>query len=193
MLDLTNKTDEELVELYKNGEKQACEVILDRYKPLVSKLSTGLFLIGGGKEDLLQEGMIGLFRAVTDFDPSSGVFFSFASLCIKRQMIRAIENSNRKKHGPLNSSVSIFDNGGEEIDEALGDGEPDPEMLFIEAEDTRIRYEKLVSSLSPLERKVFYVYMDGKDYHEIARVLGKSEKSIDNCMQRIKAKAKGIV
>lgn len=192
-LDLTKLTDEELITCYRNGDSVACDILLEKYKPLVSKLSSSLFLIGGEKEDLVQEGMIGLFRAITDYKSESGIFYSFASLCIKRQMFRAIEHSKRKKHGPLNSAVSIYeeDDAGGEENYVLVDS--DPEHLFIEAEETKIRYDKLLASLSKMEREVFDLYMDGRDYHEIAVLLNRSEKSIDNCMQRIKGKAKEIV
>ena len=193
MQDLIKLSDEELASFYKEGKQVACDILLERYKPLVSKLSAPFFLIGGEKEDLIQEGMIGLFRAITDFDPESGTFFSFAALCIKRQMIRAIENSNRKKHGPLNSYISIYNQDGGENEENYASKDTDPEQLFIESEDTRIRYERLMGALSGMEKEVFHLYMDGHDYHEIAAIMEKPEKSIDNCMQRIKNKAKEII
>ncbi|SDH28218.1 RNA polymerase, sigma 30 subunit, SigH [Pseudobutyrivibrio sp. 49] len=185
-------TDEELVKSYQSGNVAVVNYICEKYKPLVLKLSKKYFLIGGENEDLIQEGMIGLFGAIGDYDTSSDVtFFHFAQLCIDRQMIKAIEASNRKKHSPLNAYVSLYDEDGEEFEEASSMAD-DPADIIIEAEENLSLVDRLKAVLSPLELQVFELYMKDLDYKEIAVKLGKTPKNIDNCLTRIKAKAKNI-
>ena len=191
--DLNNLSDEDLVSLYKKGDLSAVNIICERYKPLVLKFSKSFFLVGGETDDLIQEGMIGLFSAIGDYDLSSEVtFFHFANLCIKRQIIKAIEASNTKKNEFLNSYVSIYDEDDTgEKDDILG-FDSNPEELFIEAESTSILLNRLLESLSTNERTVFDLYMKGFDYKEIALKLGKENKSIDNTLTRIRMKAKKL-
>ena len=185
-------TDEQLVKKYQDGDSSVLNFICEKYKPLVLKISKKYFLVGGENEDLIQEGMMGLFGAIGDYDTSSDVtFFHFAQLCIDRQMIKAIEASNRKKHSPLNAYVSLYDEGGGELEEPVFTSD-DPAELIIEAEENMNLIERLNSTLSPMEQKVFELYMQDFDYKEIAVKLGKPEKSIDNTLTRIKQKAKKI-
>ncbi|WP_458458271.1 sigma-70 family RNA polymerase sigma factor [Pseudobutyrivibrio sp.] len=192
MITYSNYSDEELVKMYQDGDQAVLNFICEKYKPLVLKNSKKYFLVGGENEDLIQEGMIGLFSAIGDYDITSEVtFFHFAQMCIDRQMIKAIEASNRKKHSPLNAYVSLYDEEGEELDEPayLAD---DPAELVIEAQENLDLIDRLKQALSPMEKQVFDLYMQDLDYKEIAAKLGKPEKSIDNTLTRIKAKAKNI-
>lgn len=185
-------SDEELVKIYQSGNVAVVNYICEKYKPLVLKLSKKYFLIGGENEDLIQEGMIGLFGAIGDYDTSSEVtFYHFAQLCIDRQMIKAIEASNRKKHSPLNAYVSLYNEDGGELDEPTFTSD-DPAELIIEAEENLDLIERLKNALSPMEKKVFELYMQDYDYKEIAIKLEKPEKSIDNTLTRIKQKARGL-
>jgi RNA polymerase sporulation-specific sigma factor len=194
---MTNKdyeklSDEELIKLYQGGNQSILNFICEKYKPLVLKTSKKYFLVGGENEDLIQEGMIGLFGAIGDYDTTSEVtFFHFAQMCIDRQMIKAIESSNRKKHSPLNAYVSLYDEDGEELDEP-GFAADDPAEIIIEAEENLDLIDRLKQALSPMEKKVFELYMQDLDYKEIAKELGKSEKSIDNTLTRIKNKAHNL-
>lgn len=192
MITYSNYSDEELVKMYQDGDQAVLNFICEKYKPLVLKNSKKYFLVGGENEDLIQEGMIGLFSAIGDYDINSEVtFFHFAQMCIDRQMIKAIEASNRKKHSPLNAYVSLYDEEGEELEEPayLAD---DPAELVIEAQENLDLIDRLKQALSPMEKQVFDLYMQDLDYKEIAAKLGKPEKSIDNTLTRIKSKAKNI-
>ncbi|MBR5637630.1 MAG: sigma-70 family RNA polymerase sigma factor [Pseudobutyrivibrio sp.] len=187
-----NLSDEQLVKRYQDGDQAVLNYICEKYKPLVLKNSKKYFLVGGENEDLIQEGMIGLFGAIGDYDTSSEVtFFHFAQICIDRQMIKAIEASNRKKHSPLNAYISLYDEDGGELDEPAFTSD-DPAELIIEAQENMDLIEKLKQALSPMEKQVFDLYMQDYDYKEIAFKLGKAEKSIDNTLTRIKQKAKNI-
>ncbi len=185
-------SDEQLVRQYQDGDQAVLNFICEKYKPLVLKNSKKYFLVGGENEDLIQEGMIGLFGAIGDYDTSSEVtFFRFAQLCIDRQMLKAIEASNRKKHSPLNAYVSLYDEDGGEFDESSFASD-DPAELIIEAEENLDLIERLKNALSPMEKRVFELYMQDYDYKEIASKLDKPEKSIDNTLTRIKQKARGL-
>lgn len=185
-------TDEQLVERYQSGDQAVLNYICEKYKPLVLKTSKKYFLVGGENDDLIQEGMIGLFGAIGDYDTSSEVtFFHFAQLCIDRQMIKAIEAGNRKKHSPLNAYVSLYNDEVGDFDEPAFTSD-DPAELIIEAEENMDLIERLKSALSSMEKKVFELYMQDLDYKEIAQKLNKSEKSIDNTLTRIKQKARNI-
>ncbi|MCR5580728.1 MAG: sigma-70 family RNA polymerase sigma factor [Pseudobutyrivibrio sp.] len=190
--DYVRLSDEELIKKYQDGDQAILNFICEKYKPLVLKISKKYFLVGGENEDLIQEGMIGLFSAIGDYDCESEVtFFHFAQMCINRQMIKAIEASNRKKHSPLNAYVSLYDDEGEELEEPAFAAD-DPAELIIEAEENLDLIDRLKQALSPMEKQVFDLYMQDFDYKEIAVKLGKSEKSIDNTLTRIKSKAKHI-
>ena len=186
-------TDEELIRKYRDGDQAILNFICEKYKPLVLKNSKKYFLVGGENEDLIQEGMIGLFSAIGDYDISSDVtFFHFAQMCIDRQMIKAIEASNRKKHSPLNAYVSLYDEDGAEREEPAFTTD-DPAEIVIEAEENLDLIDRLKKALSPMEKQVFELYMQDYDYREIAVKLGKTEKSVDNTLTRIKSKAKELI
>lgn len=175
------KTDEALVELAKKGDKQATEELLLRHAGLVRGCARGFFLIGGDTEDLIQEGMIGLYGAIGDYKAKEGMRFKkFASLCVSRRIIDAVRASSRKKNAPLNY-VSFFDEDW--IDSGLN-----PEDMLIQHEDRREFRQKMSAVLSDFEFKVTTMYMDGMTCVEICAATGKSAKSIDNAIQRSKKK-----
>lgn len=193
---LENLTDESLALLSQNGDDEAMEFLLSKYRTLVRRKSRTYFLIGADREDLVQEGMIGLFKAIRDYreDRHSG-FRAFAELCITRQIITAIKTATRQKHEPLNTYVSLNRPlGFEEYELTLLDvvnreeEAVDPETIFIHREQFSNMGTKLSVLLSAFERKVLVLYIRGGSYNEIADVLGKEPKSIDNALQRIKQK-----
>lgn len=187
-------TDEELIQMLRDGDAEIADYIMEKYKPLVRKKTNAMYLIGGETEDLIQEGMIGLFKAVRDFNPEKEVsFFAFAEICITRQLYSALEASNRKKHIPLNTYIS-FSNQDEadsvNIEQMVTDQTISPEQILIERERKQEFFNNLEEKLSPLERKVLYLYLEGSSYTQIAESLGKAPKSIDNTLQRIRGKIK---
>ena len=190
-------TDEELLSRLRAGERDIMDYLMVKYKSMVRRKAREMFLIGGENDDLIQEGMIGLFKAVQDYDPEQRTsFFSFAKLCITRQMYSAIEASRRKKHGPLNSYVSLYELGEDEsklMDMMAAGGESNPEELFVSREYVRILQNRLEESLSDLESRVLYLHLMGTDYKTIARLLDKSPKTVDNALQRIKNKTEKIL
>lgn len=192
--------EDKVLELAKNGDGTAIEYMLEKYRNFVRAKSRTYFLIGADREDIIQEGMIGLFKAIRDYKPESGSNFrSFADLCITRQIITAIKNATRQKHIPLNSYVSLnkpaYDDDSDNtlMDSVIEEHRFDPEEIMINRERFRLLEEKLVESLSKYESKVLKQYLDGKSYTDIASRLGKSEKSIDNALQRIKKKIEKLV
>lgn len=195
-------TDEQLLCDYKNGNQEIMDYLMVKYKSMVRKKARAMYLLGGENEDLIQEGMIGLIKAVRDFDVTQKTSFSsFAELCVSRQIYSAIEASNRKKHLPLNSYVSLYEDSeqvGEGrslplIDTIESSKENDPEVLYFGKEYTEAFAEQLKELLSPLENHVLYLHLMGTDYRTIAELLGKSPKSVDNALQRIKTKAQKIL
>ena len=195
-------TDEQLLCDYKNGNQEIMDYLMVKYKSMVRKKARAMYLLGGENEDLIQEGMIGLIKSVRDFDVTQKTSFSsFAELCVSRQMYSAIEASNRKKHLPLNSYVSLYEDSeqvGEGrslplIDTIESSKENDPEVLYFGKEYTEAFAEQLKELLSPLENHVLYLHLMGTDYRTIAELLGKSPKSVDNALQRIKTKAQKIL
>lgn len=195
-------TDEQLLCDYKNGNQEIMDYLMVKYKSMVRKKARAMYLLGGENEDLIQEGMIGLIKAVRDFDETQKTSFSsFAELCVSRQMYSAIEASNRKKHLPLNSYVSLYEDSeqvGEGrslplIDTIESSKENDPEVLYFGKEYTEAFAGQLKELLSPLENHVLYLHLMGTDYRTIAELLGKSPKSVDNALQRIKTKAQKIL
>ena len=195
-------TDEQLIRDFRNGDREIMDHLMMKYQAMVRKKARAMYLFGGENEDLIQEGMIGLIKAVRDYDPDQGASFaSFAELCVSRQMYSAIEASKRKKHIPLNSYVSLYDDSGQEGEERrtplIDTIEPvrdnDPEVLYLGKKFTEVFIEQLKDTLSPLENHVLYLHLMGTDYKTIAELLGKSPKSIDNALQRIKAKAEKML
>lgn len=199
MYDYSAYTDEELICRLRDGEEAIMDYILNKYKNLVRKYARNMYILGAEEQDLIQEGMIGLFRAIKDYDSGRDAsFFTFADLCISRKMYTAIEASKREKHTPLNNYISFYaSNDGDSIDsktmfmDLLSAGEiSNPENLLIDKENVE-QIENLVEQeLSSFEKQVFDLYITGMKYGQIAKVLGKDEKSTDNALQRIKNKLK---
>ena len=189
------KTDEEVVFLCHEGDTLAEEYLLDKYKNFVRARARSYFLIGADHEDIVQEGMIGLYKAIRDYRPEKlSSFRAFAELCVTRQIITAIKTATRQKHIPLNSYVSLnkplFD---EESDRTLMDvimegRVSNPEEILINQEDLIHVNDRIKRVLSSLEQQVLSAYLDGKSYQEIAETLGRHVKSIDNALQRVKRK-----
>lgn len=192
--------DEELIKLYRDGNEDAIDIIFERYKYLVRKKAKAMYIAGGDNDDLIQEGMIGLYKAVRDYNEDrQASFATFAGMCINRHMMSAVTASNRKKNIPLNSYVSFDapadgdEQSGTKLVEVLKpDNEQNPEYMFIDREHTRLLEDKIVSALSVYEKKVLDMYLEGKDYIEIAKELNKQPKSVDNAIQRIRIKVARI-
>ncbi len=189
-------SDEQLIDAYRNGEEQAVDVLIHRYKFLVRKKANALFLFGGDTDDLIQEGMIGLFQAVRDYNATAGSFSAFAELCITRQLYTAIAAASRKKHMPLNSYVSLSDKekgiGTYSLPEQVALCVQSPEQFIIERERFEQLLQELTKRLSALEKKVLTYYLEGLHYRQIAAILEKPEKSMDNAIQRIRKKAQQL-
>ena len=195
-------TDEELISRLRGGDQGVMDFIMVKYKSMVRKKARAMYLLGGENEALIQEGMIGLIKAVRDFKEEQGASFqSFAELCVSRQMYSAIEASKRKKHFPLNSYISLYEesevqkNGRKMplIDTIEPEQETNPEALYFGKEYTEAFVEQLKEKLSPMENRVLSLHLQGTDYRQIAELLGKSPKSIDNALQRIKGKAEKMM
>ena len=187
--------DEELVLLAQSGDEEAQEFLLDKYKFLVRAKSRAYFLIGADNEDIIQEGMIGLYKAVRDYNEEKNAsFHSFAELCVNRQMITAIKAATRQKHQPLNSYVSlnkpVYEEESEQtyMDLLQSGALLNPEVLLIGQENKSFLEHQMMKKLSSFETRVLVLYLQGRSYFEIARVLDKPEKSIDNALQRVKKK-----
>ena len=162
--------DEILIRRLREGESAIADYLMEKYKGLVKKKARAMFLMGGDTDDLIQEGMIGLFKAVRDYQPDREASFqSFANLCIDRQIYSAIKSSNRQKHQPLNTYVSLSSS---------------------ETENVSALENEMEKSLSSLENRVLHLYLEGNSYTEIAEILGKTPKSIDNALRRIRKKIK---
>ena len=189
--------DENLVLMAQNGDETAQRYLLDKYKSLVRAKSRAYFLIGADSEDIIQEGMIGLYKAVRDYNEDKNTSFrSFAELCVNRQMITAIKAATRQKHQPLNSYVSLNKPVYEEESEqtymdflqSTSSSLLNPEALLIGQENKHFLEDQMVKNLSSFETRVLLLYLQGRSYFEIAHVLDKPEKSIDNALQRVKKK-----
>ncbi len=183
------QTDESLVERAQAGDKQATEELLSRYAGLVRGRARGFFLVGGETEDLIQEGMIGLYRAVSEYrvDWEGGMSFkNFAYLCVSRRIIDAVKASARKKNVPLNNYVSLFQSEWE-----MPVSSPEDEV--IRGEDRREFLQKMSKELSDFEFRVTVMYMDGLSCAEICEATGKEEKSVDNAIQRSKKKLQKLL
>lgn len=200
--DFGNMDENQIITLAQQGTDEAMAYILEQYKGLVRILSRPLFLIDGDKDDLIQEGMIGLFKAVNGYDETTGASFeTFATHCINRQMYSAIKKSNRQKNIPLNSYISIYAETGSEgneshaflVDQSLEAARQNPEEIIIDQENARSMQRRLYSRLSELERKVLHLYLQGIPYQEIAVKMGKTPKAIDNALQRIKHKLQQLI
>ncbi|MBP3888941.1 MAG: RNA polymerase sporulation sigma factor SigH [Cellulosilyticum sp.] len=198
-----NLSDEALIILYKDGVTGAIDELIKRYKKLVRNRIRVNFLVGTDKDDLIQEGMIGLFKAICDYNPEKEASFkSFATLCVTRQISTAFKAVSRQKHIPLNRSISLsipVNKSSDEEDEGVtlmdvlkNNISLTPEDEVISKENVDDIHEYIDRVLSALEVQVLHIYMEGKNYREIAEILGKSPKSIDNALQRIKKKLEGV-
>lgn len=192
MADYDKMSDEELIALLREGESGIADYLMEKYKGMVRRKARAMFLIGGDTDDLIQEGMIGLFKAVRDFQPDREASFqTFARMCIYRQLYSAIQNSNRQKHQPLNSYVSLSQEDEDSFLEELW--MENPESIIISQESARDLQQKIAGALSPLENKVLDYFVNGKSYAEIGEIMGKSPKSIDNALTRIRTKIRDVL
>ncbi len=196
----TDSEDEVLAELARSGNDLALDTLLQRYRNHARAKARVYFLAGADREDIVQEGLIGLFKAIRDFRPDKNSSFrAFAELCMTRQLITAIKTASRQKHVPLNTYVSIgrpVGGTGDERsleEEIVGREVLDPADLVVSAEEIAGIRESLARMLSSLESDVLKMYMDGQSYQEIADSLGRHVKSIDNALQRIKKKLEGYL
>ena len=185
-------SDEELILRLRSGEKEITDYLVDKYKNLVRAKARALYLAGGDHEDLIQEGMLGLFKAVRDYRPEKEASFAtFAGLCIDRQMYSAVISSQRQKHQPLNSFVSLSEPVSEQelrlIDEET------PEQILIHQENLKNMKEKIHERLSDLENEVLDLYLKGYDYTQIAEQMNRPPKAIDNALQRVRSKVRECV
>lgn len=193
---LKNKTDEELTEIAKNGDKEVLEYLLKKYKDLVDMKVGKFFIIGAEREDIVQEGLIGLYKAIKSYNnEKESSFKSFANMCIERQLITAIKTSNRQKHIPLNSSISLNadaydDNSNEELMDKLDmQVLEDPLETITKKEYYKTIETKIDEHLSKFEKQVLRRYASGESYVSIAEKLAAPVKSVDNAIQRIRKKA----
>ncbi|MBQ9233273.1 MAG: RNA polymerase sporulation sigma factor SigH [Lachnospiraceae bacterium] len=187
-------SDDEIIERISQKDDDAIEYMMKKYGGIVKREVRTVYLIGAETEDLMQEGMIGLFKAIRDYEIDKGASFStFATLCVRRQINTAINNSNRKKHIPLNTYISIYTENeeyGYEIEDNLEteNQASNPENMMIAKEQSKALNELIENRLSTYEKKVLKFYLEGLSYQEIAQRLDKSEKSVDNALQRIRKK-----
>lgn len=189
--------DEEIISLIRNGDKHALEYMLEKYKDLVNYRVSRFFMVGAEKEDVFQEGMIGLYKAIKDFDPEKqNSFKTFAGLCVERQLITAIKSSNRQKHMPLNLSMSLNSHASDEEDDSddelinifYNKSAEDPLETITKKEYYREVEEIMQKSLSDFEKKVLHRFINGESYISIAEKLDSNVKSVDNAIQRIRKK-----
>jgi len=192
--------DEELIDRLRGGEEAIMDYICDKYKNLVRSKAKSMYIIGGDSEDLIQEGMIGLFKAVRDYDSGRDAsFYTFADLCISRQMYTAVQAAKRLKHSPLNTYVSLYgslEDGREDniLLEAIADTAGiNPEEMVLDKERVDYLEQVIEAELSSFEKQVLELYMTGMSYTQIAKVLGRDVKSTDNALQRLKGKIKKML
>jgi len=196
-----NETDEDIVMLVRAGDMYALEYIMDKYKDFVRSKARTYFLIGADRDDIIQEGMIGLYKAIRDYNhEKTSAFKTFADLCVTRQIITAVKAATRQKHVPLNSYVSlnkpVFDEETEKgtlLDLMATTKIVNPEDILIGQENLHLIEDHISKKLSSFELKVLTLYLEGKNYTDIAEILDKPLKSIDNALQRIKHKIEEIL
>lgn len=200
MPDFEQAADEELIVRLRDGEKQITDYIMEKYKNLVRSKAGSMYILGADRDDLIQEGMIGLFKAIRDYDSGRDAsFFTFAELCISRQMYSAVQAAGRMKHIPLNTYISLYGNSAEHGEEEdgilsiLADHGLNPEDFVIDRENVEQLEKKMEQELSSFEKQVLDLYITGMSYSQIARVLGRDEKSTDNALQRVKGKIKKMI
>lgn len=196
---ISQLSDEELVLLAKDGDASAVEILVNRYKNFVKIRSKSYFLVGADREDLIQEGMIGLYKAIMSFDVKRNVSFkTFAELCVTRHIISAVKMSTRQKHMPLNSYISLnkTDAGMDSIEYSgysVEKNETNPEQIMIEKEDIIGIEGQIDKALSAFEAEVLMYYLSGMSYGKIAVYMNRDLKSIDNALQRIKRKLEKVL
>lgn len=195
--ELKNCTDDELIEKIRSGDSAAMDFICDKYKVMVRSKAKSMFILGADREDLIQEGMLGLFKAIRDYDMGRDAsFYTFAELCINRQMYTAVQASQRKKHIPLNSYISLDNSGDDENAQSVLETEfldkmgMNPEQVILDNERVEYLNQLIAQELSEFEKQVLDLYITGMSYSQIAKVLARDEKSTDNALQRLKAKIK---
>ncbi|MBD5444222.1 MAG: RNA polymerase sporulation sigma factor SigH [Lachnospiraceae bacterium] len=202
--DYQHYSDEELMIQLRDGDDGIMDFIMNKYKNLVRSKAKSMYILGADGDDLIQEGMIGLFKAVRDFDSGRDAsFFTFADLCISRQIYTAVQASRRQKHIPLNTYISLYatarENSGQSEEDtalvdilALGSGQS-PEEMVIDKENVEQLERTIEKELSSFEKQVLDLYLTGMSYTQIAKVLGRDEKSTDNALQRIKTKLRKAI
>ena len=194
--DYKEYSDELLVRMARDGDEKSEDFLLKKYKDFVRSKARAYFLVGGDSDDLIQEGMIGLYNAIGHYDESmASSFMTYAAICINNKLISAVSADGRQKNAPLNGYVSIYssitDETGEEA--SLSDVLPDteninPEVIILNEEQEKLTINRLLGKLSALEKEILSYYMEGMSYSEIAKLIGKTEKSVDNAIQRIRLK-----
>ncbi len=203
-MDYRNVSDEELILRLRDGESNITDFIMDKYKNLVRSKAKTMYILGADTEDLIQEGMIGLFKAIRDYDCGRDAsFFTFADLCVSRQMYTAVQASRREKHVPLNTYISLYSvnsaverEEGEDvqlINALASNTESNPEDMLIDKENVENLERIIEKELSSFEKEVLDLYVVGMSYSQIAKILGRDEKSTDNALQRIKTKLRRFV
>ncbi|MBD5522003.1 MAG: RNA polymerase sporulation sigma factor SigH [Lachnospiraceae bacterium] len=202
--DYQHYSDEELMIQLRDGDDGIMDFIMNKYKNLVRSKAKSMYILGADGDDLIQEGMIGLFKAVRDFDSGRDAsFFTFADLCISRQIYTAVQASRRQKHIPLNTYISLYATAKEKSGQseedtalvdilALGSGQS-PEEMVIDKENVEQLERTIEKELSSFEKQVLDLYLTGMSYTQIAKVLGRDEKSTDNALQRIKTKLRKAI
>ena len=185
-------SDEELIQRLRAGETGIADYLIEKYKYLVRRKARAMFLIGGDTDDLIQEGMIGLFKAVRDYHPGQEAsFVTFAQMCIDRQIYSAVQSSNRQKHMPLNTYISLSQ---EDEESPLAQAWVEtPEEIIIDRENTRALEDEIKSALSPMENTVLNYYLEGKSYADIGMLMDKNPKSVDNALRRIRTKIRNYL
>ncbi len=194
-------SDEELIHRLRQGEAEIMDYICTKYKGAVRRKANTMYILGGEKDDLIQEGMVGLFKAVRDYDSGRDASFAtFADLCISRQLYTAVQAADRQKHIPLNSYISLYaasggENGDEQemIEQLVDRKKRNPEELFLDKERVADMEAAIERELSTFEKQVLDLHLTGMNYTEIAKVLNRDSKSTDNALQRIRSKLKKIL
>lgn len=185
-------TDEQLVDMLRHGQQDVMDFLIEKYKTMVRQKARVLYLVGGDQDDLIQEGMIGLFKAIQDYRKDKDASFrTFAQLCVDRQIYHAIQSSNRHKHQPLNGYMSM--NGEEWEAEERNMFQQSPENIIIDQEAAENMEDLIREQLSQMENKVLTLYLGGNNYLEIADQMKRSPKTIDNAIQRIRRKVKMVL
>lgn len=195
-------SDIELIMRSRDGNDEVTDYLMEKYKDLVRSKARSMYILGADNDDLIQEGMIGLFKAIRDYDAGRDAsFYTFAELCISRQIYTAVQASRRQKHIPLNNYISLYGNTSDSnkedekylIDALQQSGSLSPEEMIIDRENVKGLEQKIEESLSPFEKQVLDLYITGRSYVQIAKILGKDEKSTDNALSRLKTKIKKIL